>query len=102
MKKVKMNAYFLLILAVIVFCSKNLFAVPANPYPAEITQPDGTKIFITAKGDEFYNWNETADGYTVIKDTHTKFWTYAQKENSGRLVSSGYPAGKRQIGRAHV
>jgi len=95
MKKVKMNAYFLLILAVIVFCSKNLFAVPANPYPAEITQPDGTKIFITAKGDEFYNWNETADGYTVIKDTHTKFWTYAQKENSGRLVSSGYPAGKR-------
>lgn len=74
------------------------FAVPANPNPVEVTQPDGTKIKIRVKGDEFYNWVEDERGYTVIKDTQTKYWTYAQKNITGRLVpSSNYVGSKNML-----
>ncbi|MDD5102302.1 MAG: M6 family metalloprotease domain-containing protein [Endomicrobiaceae bacterium] len=74
--------------------TNNLFAVPANPNPIKITQPDGTNITIQARGDEFYHWNETSDGYTILKDTETKFWTYAQKNQDGSLLPSSYIVGK--------
>ncbi|MBU2573067.1 MAG: hypothetical protein KKH28_03200, partial [Elusimicrobia bacterium] len=47
------------------------WGVPANPKPVELSQPDGTRIKISLKGDEFYHWNEDDKGYTVFKDTAT-------------------------------
>lgn len=70
------------------------FAVSANPELMEIEQPDGKKIKIRAKGDEFYNWTEDKDGYTIIKDTATKFWSYAKKDNNGKLKPSENIVGK--------
>ena len=85
-----MRKIFILTLSFVfnfVFCDF-LFSVPANPEPIELTQPDGTKITVRLYGDEFYNWFEDVDGYTVIKDTETGYWKYAEKNSSGDLVPS--------------
>lgn len=33
-----------------------------------ITQPDGTTLWIHERGDEFYNWAESTDGYVIIQN----------------------------------
>lgn len=91
-----MKKYFVLTLSTLlsfIFYS-NAFAVMACPDPIEIQQPDGTKIKVVVRGDEFCSWYEDLDGYTVIKDSQTKFWTYAQKDDFGDLVSSKNFVGK--------
>ena len=52
-------------------------AVPADPTPMELTQPDGTKIQVRLRGDEFFHWTETTNGYVVVKDADN-YWKYAQ------------------------
>ena len=53
-------------------------AVPANPEGREVVQPDGKKITLHLRGDEFFSWHETAEGHAVVKDTVDGFWKYAQ------------------------
>lgn len=91
-----MKKFFILLLSLVfnfIFYDF-LFSVPANPEPIELTQPDGTKIKVKLYGDEFYNWFEDFDGYTVIQDTQTGFWKYAEKNSSGDLVPSGEVVGE--------
>ena len=66
----------------------------ANPKVTKAKQPDGTTIDIRLMGDEFYSWNEDVDGYTIIKDTQTKFWSYAKQNDSGELEPSEHVVGK--------
>ena len=69
-------AFFPLLL----FISPYLAAVPASPEPAELSQADGSRVKVFLKGDEYYHWNEDAKGYTILKDTATKDWVYAEKD----------------------
>jgi len=81
----------ILFLGIISFISVMLHqavAVPAYPYPVEVTQPDGTTLTITLKGDEFASWAESADGYTLLRNSDG-FFEYAQKDAQGELVLSG-------------
>ncbi|MDD2524241.1 MAG: M6 family metalloprotease domain-containing protein [Endomicrobiia bacterium] len=94
MNRIKKYICFCFICITFLCFTNNLFAVPANPNPIKITQPDGTNITIQARGDEFYHWDETSEGYTILKDTETKFWTYAQKNQDGSLLPSSYIVGK--------
>ncbi|MFA7073910.1 MAG: M6 family metalloprotease domain-containing protein [Endomicrobiaceae bacterium] len=94
MDRIKRKICFCFICAIGICFANNLFAVPANPTPTKLSQPDGTNIIILLKGDEFFHWNETTDGYTILKDTQTKFWTYAQKKDDGSLEPSSYKVGK--------
>lgn len=43
------------------------FAVPARPTPIEVEQPDGTKVTLTLRGDEYFHYYQTSDGY-IVKD----------------------------------
>ena len=70
------------------------FAVMANPNIIKEEQPDGTEISIRLYGDEFYSWYEDLDGYTIVKDTETNSWSYAQKNNFGELEPSKNLVGK--------
>ena len=70
-------------------------AVPANPRPMEVLQADGTTVQIALRGDEYYHWNEDHDGYTVLKDTGTRDWVYAEKDAAGALR-----AGRNKVGAA--
>ena len=85
---------FLIITLSFLFYSSISFAVVANPDIIKEKQPDGTDIDIRLCGDEFYSWYEDNDGYTIIKDTKTKEWSYAQKNNFGELEPSQKIVGK--------
>ncbi len=67
-------------------------AMPANPSVREIVQPDGTKLNVITKGDEYQGWQETTEGYTVVRNKRTRFFEYANLNPQGDLVPSGVVA----------
>jgi M6 family metalloprotease-like protein len=75
-----------------VFFVSSAFGVPANPAPAEITQPDGTKLTIVLRGDEFFNWVEDINGFTLLQNS-AGFLTYAKEQPDGTLAPSENIAG---------
>ncbi len=64
-------------------------AEPANPTPVNVAQPDGTTLQLKLVGDEFYHFNTTIDGYTIINVNGT--WEYAVNK-SDELRASGVMA----------
>ena len=77
------NLSFLL-LALITAIMAN--AEPANPTPVNVTQPDGSTLQLVLVGDEFYHFNTTIDGYTIINIDGT--WEYAVMKGD-QLCPSG-------------
>ena len=69
-------------------------AVPAAPEPVELSQADGTKVKIFLKGDEFHSWNEDEGGYAILKDTSTRNWVYAEKDQKGAMKKTVHAVGK--------
>ena len=58
------------------------------------TQPDGSEIKVKGWGDQHHAVFETLDGYTVVKDPHTGYFTYADVSSDGEdLRSTGAPVG---------
>ena len=45
----------------------NIWAIPADPTPFKLQQPDGKEFHAKLHGDEFLNFITTTDGYTIIK-----------------------------------
>lgn len=76
-----MRKILFILLGLVCLCAH---AIPADPTPVKVTQPDGSVLTIRLHGDEFFNFTTTHDGYTVMKNK-AGFYTYAQLEN-GRLV----------------
>ena len=79
-----MNKLYLFLTCLLCLASTNLFAVPAIPYPVDITQPDGTSLTIRLHGDEYFNYATTEDGYMVVKDPRG-FYVYAQVLKNGQI-----------------
>jgi M6 family metalloprotease-like protein len=70
------------------------FAVLASPQPFIAEQPDGTKIVLRVKGDEWHHWLEDHKGYLVIKEPVRKGrYMYAKVVDQER-VSTGLEVGK--------
>lgn len=67
------------------------YAVTANPRATVYTQPDGSKLTINLRGDEFIHWAETSDGFTIIT-TSKGTYEYAAFDSRGYLVFSGMQA----------
>jgi len=78
--------YFLLTLAAWLLCSMSALAIPADPTPVTITQPDGSTVTVRAHGDEFFHYTATTDGFTVIKN-EDGYYTYACVRD-GQLTAS--------------
>ena len=55
------------------------FAEPAHTGFFMVTQPDGTMLTATLVGDEYYHFNTTIDGYTIMRNDDGAF-VYAQLE----------------------
>ena len=62
-------------------------ASPAHPGSVLMPQPDGTLVTVCLHGDEFYHFNTTADGYTIVL-TKAGAYEYAQRDGM-HLVPSG-------------
>lgn len=59
----------------------NAHAVPADPTPIQVTQPDGSKLTLVLHGDEFVHYTTTLDGYTVLKNA-AGYYTYARLDGN--------------------
>jgi M6 family metalloprotease-like protein len=64
-------------------------AGPANPLPFKITQPNGNSFTAYVRGDEFQNWIETAEGYTVVKNSLSGAYEYAVANAANEPILSG-------------
>ncbi len=65
-------------------------AIPAHRGSSTVAQPDGSKLTINLIGDEFYHFNTTLDGYTVVKNA-AGVYEYAMRSDQS-LVASGVKA----------
>ena len=86
-----------MVLAQIMVFQVKVYSVTANPSPVIYSQPDGSKLTICLKGDEFIHWAQTADGYTIMPNKQGAY-EYARHDSYGRLVFScvtAHDAGKR-------
>jgi M6 family metalloprotease-like protein len=82
------------------FVLGTLRAVPAAPEAADVKQPDGTTVRLVRRGDEFFSWDETEEGYAAVKNRQDGFWEYARPATeraefravSGARVGTSDPA----------
>lgn len=95
-----MKKFFLSLIAVI-YVSYSLYAVPASPEPFVFVQPDGSKLTLYGRGDEYYHWIETDGNDIVVKNNGC--YEYATIVNN-QIVASGIaassqisPASKSQL-----
>ncbi len=80
------------VLAVLVCCG-TLLAMPANPAPFSVSQPDGTRITLRIRGDEKFSWREDMEGFTVTRNSQGEY-VYATLDASDRLAPSKLIVGK--------
>ncbi len=69
-----------------------VFAVPANPAPFTVTQPDGTKVTLSHRGDEWFDFFITDENKLAIRDGEV--WRYVEKDGADGLRLGGLIGGK--------
>ena len=86
----KFNKLFLISISIFtVFLNiGKIQAVTAFPYPINFKQVDGSSLTVIMKGDEFLNWKETVDGYTLLHNK-TGLLEYAVLDKNKNLTASG-------------
>lgn len=72
------------------------YAGTASPNVHVLRQPDGSAFQARQWGDECLHGWETVDGYTVIRDTQSGVWYYAETDAEGRLQASAWRVGAAQ------
>ena len=75
------------------WCWVGALAVPANPNPHVVTQPDGTTIRVRLCGDEYYHYYTTEDG-TPVTLCDDGFYRYTTIDAQNNLVASADVVGK--------
>ncbi len=79
-------------LAFLLMGAQSAHAIPANPLPFDAQQPDGTRIRLLVRGDEYFHWLEDLDGYTVVVDGGQ--YAYAKLDAQGKLAPTQWLVGK--------
>lgn len=70
---------------------RTLEAVEASPHPIQSEQPDGTEITLHVRGNEYFNWEEDEQGYTVVRNDGAYF--YALRGGDGKLSATSLMVG---------
>lgn len=68
-------------------------AAPASPDLVVVKQPDGSKLQVFPRGDEWFNWLQTPAGAVVVQDKKTKAYVYAQPMAGGGVAPTTRKAG---------
>ena len=82
-----------LLLAIMLLCINAAFAAPFQNVEKILTQPDGTKLYCFASGDEFYNRLHDAEGFTIVQ-AENGYFVYASADSKGSVTATTYVAGK--------
>jgi len=61
--------------------------------PQTLHQPNGDVLRCLASGDEYYNWLHDAAGYTIIQDSVTGYYVYAEPAPHGDIRPSAFIVG---------
>lgn len=77
----------------IAFAIGSILAGPLKNVPCTLVQPNGQVIHCFVSGDEFFNYYHDADGYTIIMNNETGYYTYGIEQN-GQVVPSEYIVGQ--------
>lgn len=67
------------------------FAVIAFPEKVLFTQPNGEKVTVQMKGDEYVKYAQSEDGYTLLYD-QDGYFNYAITNSDGNLIPSQFHA----------
>ena len=78
--------------ALLVFAPRGAEAMPANPEPVDVRQPDGSVVTLRVFGDEYFHWYADQDGYTVV--TAHGAYVYASLDDDGELAPTEWAVGK--------
>jgi len=74
------------VIFVLLVCIGNVHAIPAPHKLIAVSQPDGTVLNAWLKGDEFFHFAQSTDGYILLPDKNG-FYTYAVNDSSGALCA---------------
>lgn len=66
-------------------------AMPADPNPREYVQPDGNRVTIRLRGDEWQHWYEDEKGFAVVQVGTA--WHYARLGAEGQLEATDVVVG---------
>lgn len=69
-----------------------IWCIPASPTPIIFTQPDGTTFSGYVRGDEWCNWYEKKDGYTITQNTELQWVYVTDTDKDGQYILSEIPA----------
>jgi hypothetical protein len=83
----KLPVFIVFLLAYLIMTPVTAFSAPASPDVVEVFQPDGSVVKIQQEGDEWNNWVETPEGYTVEKGSDG-YWHYVIRFENGQPVLS--------------
>ncbi|MDO9153491.1 MAG: M6 family metalloprotease domain-containing protein [Paludibacter sp.] len=83
----KFKYHNIVITVLLLLTINNLFAIKATPYPITEIQPDGSQITYYLKGDEFFRYRTTLDGYLIVKNDKGIF-SYGISDNNGKFEST--------------
>ena len=67
-------------------------AIIADPNPFEFIQPDGSRVTLRLRGDEFYHWQEDTNGFTIVRQGNR--FVYATLDAQQNLVPTVWQAGQ--------
>lgn len=79
----------------LIFQPATILAVPATPHPVVRTLPDGTQITVLLRGDEYFKYELTPDGY-LIRENAQGYYEYARMLPEGGMISTGIRANNQQ------
>lgn len=77
-----------LVATALLCCLSMAHASPAIPNLVQLKNKDGQSFNAKIKGDEWFSWVETTDGYIALKNNKSGDYEFAQIKN-GELVPSG-------------
>ncbi|MDR1783810.1 MAG: M6 family metalloprotease domain-containing protein [Dysgonamonadaceae bacterium] len=90
------NLSVLILTALFLFNFAALMAVPADPHPVKMKQPNGEEITVIVRGDENFRLMTSDDGYTLMYDNN-KYLVYATTNKDGDLIPSSIVAKDQQF-----
>ena len=94
----KIAVTFIVSLLMSLLVAASIYAAPANPFPQEMQQADGSIVILTGGGDESFGWLECPFGFIVMWDNDTRNFTYAQIVNGQLVPNSANVVGQSNMG----
>lgn len=77
-----------LMIALVHLSLASAMAAPARPKAITVSQPDGSKLTMYARGDEYAHWLQATDGVLLMQGDDGAYY-YAVKDAEGILANSG-------------